>query len=80
MKNKPYHHSPDGTFRNPEGSPKRDSNVKFSYRIFNKERKKIKIEFPLNHVVKREKVLEDLEKNKNENYVTWIGHATFLIK
>ena len=21
---KPYHHLPDGTFRNPEGSPKRD--------------------------------------------------------
>ena len=25
---KPYHHLPDGTFRNPEGSPKRDPNVK----------------------------------------------------
>ena len=27
---KPYHHLPDGTFRNPEGSPKRDPNVKWS--------------------------------------------------
>ena len=26
MEKKPYHHLPDGTFRNPEGSPKRDSN------------------------------------------------------
>ena len=25
MKEKPYHHLPNGTFRNPEGSPKRDS-------------------------------------------------------
>ena len=24
MEKKPYHHLPDGTFRNPEGSPKRD--------------------------------------------------------
>jgi N-acyl-phosphatidylethanolamine-hydrolysing phospholipase D len=24
--------------------------------------------------------LEDLEKNKNEDYIAWIGHATFLIK
>ena len=80
MENKPYHHNSDGTFRNPEGSPKRDSNFKFSYKIFNEERKKIKIEFPPNHVVPRKKVLEDLEKNKDENYVAWIGHATFLIK
>ena len=29
---KPYHHLPDGTFRNPEGSPKRDPNVKWSYK------------------------------------------------
>ena len=63
MEKKPYHHLPDGTFRNPEGSPKRDTNVKWSYKIFNQERKKIKIEFPSSHVVPREKVLEDLEKN-----------------
>ena len=42
MEKKPYHHLPDGTFRNPEGSPKRDDNVKWSYKIFNAERKKIK--------------------------------------
>ena len=44
MENKPYHHLPNGTFRNSEGSPKRDPNVKFSYKIFNEERNKIKIE------------------------------------
>jgi N-acyl-phosphatidylethanolamine-hydrolysing phospholipase D len=80
MEKKPYHHLPDGTFRNPEGSPKRDSNVKWSYKIFNAERKKIKIEFPEDHVVPRDKVLKDLQKNKNNDYITWIGHATFLIK
>ena len=31
MKNKPYHHLPDGTFRNPEGSPMRSEKIKFSY-------------------------------------------------
>jgi len=77
---KPYHHLPDGTFRNPEGSPKRDSNVKWSYKIFNAERKKIKIEFPEDHVVPRDKVLKDLQENKDNDYITWIGHATFLIK
>ena len=80
MKDLPYHHLPDGTFRNPEGSPKREENIKWSFKTFNKEKKKLKIEFPSNHVVGREKVLENLEKYKNDNYVAWIGHATFLIK
>ena len=30
MEKKPYHHLLDGTFRNPEGSPQRDSKVKYS--------------------------------------------------
>ena len=80
MDKKPYHHLPDGTFRNVEGSPERDPNVKWSYKIFNAERKKIKIDFPKTHVVPREKVLKDLEENKDDNYIAWIGHATFLIK
>ena len=80
MEKKPYHHNADGTFRNPEGSPVRDPNIKWSYKIFNKERKKIKIDIPSDHIVPSEKVLSDLEKNKNKNYITWIGHATFIIK
>ena len=80
MDKKPYHHLQDGTFRNPEGSPKRDPNVKWSYKIFNEEKKKIKIDFPKDHVVPSKKVLEDLQKYKNEDYIAWIGHATFLIK
>ena len=37
MEKKPYHHLPDGTFRNPEGSPERNSNFKWSFRIFNEK-------------------------------------------
>jgi len=80
IKKKPYHHLPDGTFRNPEGSPVRDPNLKWSYKIFNSERKKLKINFPKDHVIPSEKVLENLEKFKNDDFITWIGHATFLIK
>ena len=36
----PYHHLPDGTFRNPLGSPKVDRNFKWSFKVFNKEKKK----------------------------------------
>ena len=80
MDKKPYHHLPDGTFRNPEGSPKRDPNIKWSYKIFNEERKKIKIEYPESHVVPREQALKNLEANKQNDYVFWIGHASFIIK
>jgi len=41
MKDTPYHHLADGTFRNPEGSPKRDPNIKWSMSKWNKEKKKI---------------------------------------
>ena len=80
MDKKLYHHLPDGTFRNPEGSPKRNNNIKWSYKIFNAERKKIKINFPNNHVIPRNEVLKSFQENKDEDYIAWIGHATFLIK
>ena len=79
-KNVPFHHLSDGTFRNPEGSPQRDPNIKWSYKIFNEERKKIKINYPASHVVPRDKVLKDLNESKKNDYIAWIGHATFLIK
>ena len=79
-KNFPFHHLPDGTFRNPEGSPQRDPNFRWSYKIFNEERKKIKIDYPISHVVPKDKVLKDLNESKKNDYIAWIGHATFLIK
>ena len=80
MENKPYHHLPDGTFRNPEGSPVRAEKIKFSYTQFIKEKKKIDMTIPDDHVIDKNKVLADLEKFKNDDYIAWIGHATFLIK
>jgi len=80
MEKKPFHHLPNGTFRNPEGSPERNSNIKWSFRIFNKEKKKLDMTVPKEHVVEKEKVLSDLERLKDDDYIGWIGHATFLIK
>ena len=40
MKDLPYHHLPDGTFRNPEGSPVRDSSFNWSFKVFKEEKKK----------------------------------------
>ncbi|MDB4594439.1 MBL fold metallo-hydrolase [Candidatus Pelagibacter sp.] len=80
MEKLPYHHLPDGTFRNPEGSPVRANDVKFSYRTFIKEKKKIDITVPKDHVIDKKIVKENLEKFKDDDYIAWIGHATFLIK
>ncbi|MDC0898541.1 MBL fold metallo-hydrolase [Candidatus Pelagibacter sp.] len=80
MEKLPYHHLPDGTFRNPEGSPVRTNDVKFSYRTFIKEKKKIDITVPKDHVIDKKIVKENLEKFKDDDYIAWIGHATFLIK
>ena len=80
MEKKPYHHLPDGTFRNPEGSPKRDPNVKWSYKIFNQEKKKLDMKITDGHILDKGQVLSDFEKYKNDDYIAWIGHATFIVK
>ena len=81
MENKPYHHLSDETFRNPEGSPRiEDFGFNWSYKVFNEEKKKINTDVPPGHVINKKEVLENLKKYKNNDYVAWIGHATFLIK
>ena len=80
MTNKPYHHLDNGKFRNPEGSPIRSENVKWSYSTFNKEKKKLDMTVPDEHVIKKNLVLEKLNSIQNNDYIGWIGHATFLIK
>ena len=80
MTNKPYHHLDNGKFRNPEGSPVRSENIKWSYSTFNKEKKKLDMTVPDEHVIKKNLVLEKLNSIQNNDYIGWIGHATFLIK
>ena len=58
MKRKPYHHSVDGTFRNPKGSPVRDMKFNWSYKIFNKEKKKLDMTIPKNHVIEKTQVIK----------------------
>ena len=57
MKDTPYHHLPNGTFRNPEGSPLRDPNFKWNMSKWNKEKKKIKIDIAPDHVIDKRTVL-----------------------
>ena len=57
---KKYHHLANGTFRNPEGSKVIDMNFNWSFKVFNKEKKKLDMTFPENNIIKKEKVLLDL--------------------
>ena len=41
MKDLPYHHLPDGTFRNPEGSPQRDSSLIGVLRYLTKKKRNL---------------------------------------
>ena len=77
---KKYHHLENGTFRNPEGSKVIDMNFNWSFKIFNQEKKKLDMTFSESNIIKKEKVLSDLNSFQKKDYVAWIGHATFLIK
>ena len=57
MDTRPYHHLSDGTFRNPEGSPVRNSSFNWSFKIFNEEKKKLDTTVPDDHVIKKTEVL-----------------------
>jgi len=81
MENKPFHHLPDGTFRNPTGSPRlENSSFNWSFKIFNEEKRKLNMQIPQDHSINKKEVLKSLDNNINNDYVAWIGHATFLIK
>ena len=67
MEIKPYHHLSDGTFRNPEGSPMRDMKFNWSYKIFNKEKNKLDMNIPKDHVIEKDKVLKSLKENQNND-------------
>lgn len=86
----PYHHLPDGTFRNLPGSPKRiinrssDSFFQILYKIMIKrvmfDQKEVPDEIPVDHFLSEEEALLQLNNNNDEISITWLGHASFLIK
>ena len=45
-----------------------------------KSKKKLDMTVPKSHVLNKNEVLKNLELYKYEDYIGWIGHATFLIK
>ena len=89
MNKLPYHHLPDGTFRNLPGSPKREYKrsgnfFRFFYKgIIKREmfdQKEIPDHIPENHFFSEKQSLIQLKENNSDISITWLGHAAFLIK
>ena len=83
MAEKPYHHVYENgrfvKFRNYQGSPERNKDFKWSYKKFYQAKKRVKVFIPKNFVVPRETVLKNLEKYKNDDFILWINHASFIL-
>lgn len=82
---RPYHHLPDGRFRNPKGSPKRNPRtrtvLKFSRTMAQMQRAGVDV--PEWHVVSREDAKagwDKLDHAGQDDLLCWLGHAAFLIK
>lgn len=82
---RPYHHLPDGTFRNPEGCASRGQGRMRHAGPFFLEMLKMgarKVDVPKGHVVPRSEAVRDLQRHvaEPEDFLTWLGHASFLIR
>ena len=84
MEKPPYHHIyKDGflyAFKNPKNGPQRDPNFKWKWKIFSEEKKKLKIDYPPEHVVNKQEVLKNLQKHQSDSFIMWLGHASFILK
>ena len=78
----PWHHLPDGTFRNPPGSPERDGTAadwfRFSWRLFRLQQSPP--DLPPGHVLPAKAAAAGLAGMGPTDSVTWLGHASFLIR
>ena len=84
MEQKPYHHIYKNgklfAFKNQKGGRERDPNFKWNWKVFREEKKKLKINYPPEHIIDKQIVLKNLEKHKSESFVMWLDHASFIIK
>ena len=82
---RPWHHLPDGTFRNPKGSPSRGAaQLKHALPFFLDMFRKgfTSIDIPTDHVMPRPAAIRALTEHHqaSDDYLTWLGHAAFLFR
>jgi L-ascorbate metabolism protein UlaG (beta-lactamase superfamily) len=81
---RPWHHLPDGTFRNPRGSPDRGASWRDygPYVLRMLARSMEKIEVPPGHALPEDEALAAFRRAQADgpDSLTWLGHAAFLIR
>lgn len=76
----PYHHDPDGGFRNLPGSPERRHGFgDMAGFLFNQFTRVIAPTVPRSHFVEPEEIQAQIARAGNPS-VTWLGHAGFIIR
>lgn len=76
----PYHHDPEGGFRNLPGSPKRtSSNGEMSRFIKEELLSSSAVVAPDNHVMPKAEAMHQMAMASNPS-VTWLGHASFIVR
>jgi N-acyl-phosphatidylethanolamine-hydrolysing phospholipase D len=77
---RPWHHTADG-FRNPPGSAPRSGDFgdwsSFFMRRFTRRERAV---VPAGHVLPHDEVAAGLQRHRRADSLTWLGHASFLIR
>lgn len=80
MPGKPGHHTLDGGFRNPPGSPPREAGygdfIPFFFTMLGHAHPPV----PPEHVLSPEAVAQGLKALAGRDHATWLGHASFLLR
>ena len=84
----PYHHLPDGTFRNLPGAPIREQDPpagKSSPFTFSRMLKRMfaddeEVIIPKGHALSEKQALAGFYASSKQIQITWLGHASFLIR
>ena len=79
----PFHHLKNG-FRNPPDSPKRDIPFKRRMKFFSEAVWRNAVSkpptIPTDHALTRDEAKAQLAAMGDDDFVSWIGHATFLVR
>lgn len=78
---RPDHHLPNGLFRNPPGSPRRDVDMRTLLRFVGRmaRNSRLPVQVPASHIVPERRAIASLRVLNGADSLTWLGHAAFLI-
>ncbi len=80
MKDRPFHHRPNGTFRNPADSPERDAPLSEYLKFFARRGARMNQpdSIPSGHVLPAEQARDAWTNANGTDRILWLGHAAFL--